>query len=481
MSESDSANELLENLITGFWEGLLILNRQSICTEYVSQKAKELLECDPHQLSLAQILKTPEDKVKELNEWYEYLYTFPAPFEEIASLAPNYYPHSNPNMRIKLEFKPIRASNSELKYVAMLAQDVSADFEKQKRTESLSSSSNMIIQRYKYAPAFSRSIELIQESIRHLSNFTKMQISNEATRSLKLELHTLKGVLGMFSIKDISATIHQIESNLLNAERAGTLNGPFLVTQGEILKKAYDEFYNTHRETLNIDSDTNSGSRVIRLSTIDFFKKNLTFSNVDPTIKVVFHDLFCKIKLIDLLQPLKTLALNLAERLGKSIKVEFDCPENITVDPEMVESFIDHLTHAINNAVDHGIEDQESRERAGKPKEGKIIISAKIESSNLMVSIKDDGRGIDVDSIREKNKISASQPDTLVQNNIFAHGFSTKSTASEISGRGIGLDALKDWVTRHNGSIKVKSIPGTGCSFDFTVPLKAPSKLRSAI
>ncbi|HLM03328.1 MAG TPA: ATP-binding protein, partial [Pyrinomonadaceae bacterium] len=152
---------------------------------------------------------------------------------------------------------------------------------------------------------------------------------------------------------------------------------------------------------------------------------------------------------------------SLAARLGKKVELE-TAFENKDLSPQALKTIFDILLHLVRNAIDHGIE-----------REGKIKIElASNESGALRLKVSDDGRGIDLEKVRrkavEKNLISAgarlSEPEIL--NLIFAHGFSTGETVSEISGRGVGLDVVKDLAEKTGGGISVQSAAGRGTTFE---------------
>lgn len=477
------SKRLTQNILKGLWEGFLILDRQGCCTNYVSKQAEVLLEFNPAGMSLGQILKTPAHELADLNEWYDYLFTFSAPFDEIASLGPSVFKHSAQDKFIALQFKPIYDLSGTLDSIVMILNDTSEQMEAKRNAEKLSAVSEMILQRYQNAPAFARCLELLHKCILHFTLSRDAKNPSTLVKDLRRELHTLKGVLGIFSLTDLNRAIHQIESNLAAAERNQEIDGEFLSLQGILLNEAYQSFFASYRETLGLEKDTSQGARIIHYSKIEGFQKTLKDSGADRQVIELFHSVFCKVKLCDFLRPLRMLALNQAGRLGKSLRVEIDCPEDLSVDPTSIESFLDHLTHVINNAVDHGIENRDEREWAGKPLDGLIEIKANIVGRELFVSVRDDGRGLDLESIRKAappEDVSKPLSDSEVQNSIFAHGFTTRSSVGPVSGRGIGLDALKEWVKRNSGSIQVKSHPGQGCVFEFRIPLTLEDPLLSA-
>lgn len=159
-------------------------------------------------------------------------------------------------------------------------------------------------------------------------------------------------------------------------------------------------------------------------------------------------------------------------------QVELICEgESTEVDRTVIERLTDPLTHMIRNAVDHGIETPEVRRRAGKPPRGTIRISACHRAGRVVIEVQDDGGGIDrarVRAIAQARGIIAANDmlaDHEMDNLIFVPGFSTASTVSELSGRGVGMDVVKKGVHGLGGRISVASRPGEGSTFTLSLPL----------
>jgi two-component system chemotaxis sensor kinase CheA len=149
------------------------------------------------------------------------------------------------------------------------------------------------------------------------------------------------------------------------------------------------------------------------------------------------------------------------------------------MDRSMIDEIYDPLIHLIRNSVDHGIESPQDRLTAGKPECGKLTLTARHEQGRIILTVEDDGRGIDLEKLRrsaiQKSLISAEDADGLTDEQtldlIFAAGFSTAQKVTEFSGRGVGLDIVKTNIQRVNGSIHVETVPGQGTQFEIVLPL----------
>lgn len=159
----------------------------------------------------------------------------------------------------------------------------------------------------------------------------------------------------------------------------------------------------------------------------------------------------------------------LAVRLGKpapSVEIQGN---RVRLDPQGWGSFWSALVHVARNAVDHGIESPEARVLAGKPEAGTLTLSSLRQNGQMIISMRDDGRGIDWERVRQKamgmQLPHATQADLI--NALFSDGLSTRDEVSAISGRGVGLGAVRQAVLDLGGSLEVESVPGHGATWRF--------------
>ncbi|CAN7632526.1 chemotaxis protein CheA [Pseudomonas sp. PSB11] len=172
------------------------------------------------------------------------------------------------------------------------------------------------------------------------------------------------------------------------------------------------------------------------------------------------------------------LVRDLARQLKKEINLEL-VGEDTDLDKNLVEALADPLVHLVRNAVDHGIESPQEREASGKARGGKVILAAEQEGDHILLSISDDGKGMDPNVLRAiavkrgvMDKDAADRlSDTECYNLIFAPGFSTKTEISDVSGRGVGMDVVKTKISQLNGSINIYSAKGQGSKIVIKVPL----------
>jgi two-component system chemotaxis sensor kinase CheA len=170
------------------------------------------------------------------------------------------------------------------------------------------------------------------------------------------------------------------------------------------------------------------------------------------------------------------LVRDLAQKTGKKIRLE-TIGENTEIDKTVIEQLSDPLTHMIRNSADHGIESPEGRLAAGKPESGTIRLSAEQAGGNILIIVEDDGAGINREKVlqvaRQRGVVGADEPlsDEQIDQLIFAPGFSTADTVSDISGRGVGMDVVLSNIKKIGGSVHVRSWTGKGTRMTLRLPL----------
>ncbi len=170
------------------------------------------------------------------------------------------------------------------------------------------------------------------------------------------------------------------------------------------------------------------------------------------------------------------LVRDLSKSLDKKVNLVIE-GEDTELDKSVIEDLLDPLMHSVRNALDHGVETVEARRLAGKPDEGVIILRASNEGNMIIIEISDDGKGIDVETVRnkavERGLIHPNKALTELEsfNLIFEPGFSTAASVTNISGRGVGLDVVKRKIEKLNGTVTVSSQRGKGSRFTIKLPL----------
>ncbi|MDR2508357.1 MAG: chemotaxis protein CheA [Candidatus Accumulibacter sp.] len=179
-----------------------------------------------------------------------------------------------------------------------------------------------------------------------------------------------------------------------------------------------------------------------------------------------------------LFQKFPRIVRDLARQLDKNVELLL-VGEDAEINRNLIEDLLDPLIHLIRNAVDHGIESSRERQAAGKPPKGVVRIEARQEGDRFILIVADDGNGMIPAKIRQKavekellpEKEAATMNDSQSLDLIFLPGFSMLSEVSSVSGRGVGMDVVKNSIEKLNGSIDIHSVPGEGTAFIISLPL----------
>ncbi len=221
-----------------------------------------------------------------------------------------------------------------------------------------------------------------------------------------------------------------------------------------------------------------------RLTSLGMTKDDEELSKVVSNLDAVTTDLQGAV-MQTRMQPIKKVfgrfprvVRDLARSLNKEIRLVLE-GEDTDLDKNLVEALADPLVHLVRNSVDHGIEEPAVREAKGKPREGTVKLSASQEGDHILLTIEDDGAGMDAEKLKniaiERGVLDADaaarMSDKEAFSLIFAPGFSTKTEISEVSGRGVGMDVVKTKITQLNGTVNIDSELGKGTILEIKVPL----------
>jgi two-component system chemotaxis sensor kinase CheA len=221
-----------------------------------------------------------------------------------------------------------------------------------------------------------------------------------------------------------------------------------------------------------------------RISTLEAAFENEDMAKAVNNLTVVTGDLQAAV-MKTRMQPIKKVfgrfprvVRDLARSLKKDINLELR-GEETDLDKNLVEALADPLVHLVRNAVDHGVEMPDAREAKGKPRQGNIVLGAAQEGDHILLTIADDGAGMDPEVLRrkavEKGMMDQDTAARLTESEcfalIFAPGFSMKQEITDISGRGVGMDVVKNSISKLNGVIDIKSEVGVGTTLSIKVPL----------
>ena len=275
--------------------------------------------------------------------------------------------------------------------------------------------------------------------------------------SNEMQLYHLKYQVLVDYLKDIDINLRKIEQNIENAKN---VDEEQLDRRIKNIKDSIDSLDKESKEALNN------------------FKENNALASI------LLNDLqgiILQMRLVPLsfiLDAFPRMVFDISRSLNKEVKINIQGKES-ELDKEMIEKIHDPLVHIIRNGIDHGIESPEERKKLGKDPVGKLEISSTTEQGNMIITISDDGKGIDIEKITEKaikkglikeSQIEEAEDSDLISL-IFHPGFSTNDEVSDISGRGVGLDIVQNNIEEMKGKVIVNTELGKGTVFKLIIPL----------
>jgi two-component system sensor histidine kinase and response regulator WspE len=280
---------------------------------------------------------------------------------------------------------------------------------------------------------------------------------------------TAESLVGARWVKSFSESLGRLKR--MHNECADLLDGLHQAIPPEARDAHSDAAFSRVRHSV-LECHHFLSERLVELETFDSRTLNLSHRMHDEAVA-------CRMRpFADGVQPFPRLVRDLAHSLGKQARLEI-VGESTQVDRDILTTLEAPLGHLLRNAIDHGIESPEERRANGKPVEGTIRLQARHSAGRLQVIVEDDGRGVDVQKMRAtviaRSLITREAAERLSEAELleflFLPGFSTKGTVTDISGRGVGLDVVRDTVKRLRGTVRVSSQLGQGTRFILQLPV----------
>jgi two-component system, chemotaxis family, sensor kinase CheA len=469
-AELSKLNQHLSALLDSLGQGFFVFNKEGQCLDIHSKACEATIECNPSGMKVWEVLKLPQEKVPGFEKWMFTVFAEMLPFPDLAVLGPMEFPHSE-GRNISLEYYPMRNSEDQIEGVVVVATDISSLVAAQNAAESERAHVKMIlslIRSKKEVAAFIKdSNEMLAELDQHL------HLDSHDSELLYRIFHTLKGGAASFSIQDLATECHAAEE-LLSTYK---LN-PKSVTREQLFAthKAVAEKFQLFLEH-NKDILGKSMSSKDRIIEADFTTLNKYYHDLqilNPAISLNFLDEVLFEPIGQYFKHYDEVIEQVALELNKEVlplKIEGG---DLRVLPEPYTRLFSALVHAIRNSLDHGIESSEERFESGKNSAGLIQIRFEKKGQSLEIIISDDGKGIDPSRIRAKLESKgfshSNESDEQVIQHIFDSDFSTKTEITALSGRGVGMDAIKEAAEALGGKVHVTSEMKKGTRLTITTP-----------
>lgn len=484
--EISSLNQKMKALLDSLGQGFFIFNQEGLCLEVNSKACQDTVESLPAGQMIWDVLKVPAAKVDGFKKWMMTVFSEMLPFNDLAPLGPNVFPHSQ-GKNIALEYFPLRSNEGQMEGVVVVASDITSLVEAQRQAETEKEHAKLIINLVKSKKEISRFIRDSESLLHDLNNELSRPVQDY--EAVYRYLHTLKGGAASFSVQEMAEVCHSAE-NQVNLYKEQTTPDAFAKLKELCagIGAAFARFLGEAEEILG--GSALSSDRQIEIPSS---KLNLLLEKIRalPRGSLVAQLLVSELMMEPVgsfFEPYKELSLRTAEKEGKALLPIVFHHGEIPVMPEIYSPLFATFVHAFRNGVDHGIEFPSEREERGKKPEGRIEVFFELTNNgqDLKICVKDDGGGVNPAKIRarleQKGVSTEKESDPEVIQHIFDSQFSTREVVTETSGRGVGMDAIKAAATALGGKVWVESTLGQGTSLFVVVPYQTelPVHLKAA-
>ncbi len=461
-------------MLNSLQEGFLLFNKDGRCENEGSKSAATHFCADPRGQGLWDLLSQSKKQESDTRRWLSFLFEKPDSFEVIKTLGPIQFKNAH-NREIALDYFPFEDGNTEvMTKMVVVTRDVTDIQHAEEMAKRETAKSELIIKLMKNRAQFGLWIEQIASLLDEAQSYAR----NPAHRDqLMRQLHSLKGIFGLLGMQSQATKVHEMESVVVD-EGYASGNQEILENLLSKLNSVDSEFHQLLEEFKEYLSGGDLNSNDLTLSEVDVKDLMAQLQTLGASAEVVtcIAKYFHHVAIETVLQPYQSMFSNLANKQGKKVQPFQWTGVRARVPIAKFRPFLLSLVHVVRNSVDHGIETCEERVRVGKPEAARLSWKTELGSGTLTLKVRDDGRGIDVDKIRKKVKDKGiSVPEGLTEEDfliavLFSDGFSTRDQVSEISGRGVGLSAVKEELEKLGGHLRLRNFPGQGLEFSFYIP-----------
>ncbi len=308
----------------------------------------------------------------------------------------------------------------------------------------------------------------------------EVDVDSDATKDCLRKLHSLKGYAGVFALKPVQEATHHLEELIKTAQQAGTADATIMKEFVEGLVVLREQHAYAESMFTRIGESLRKRLLGVAFTQDEFLRLKAAADSGDLELIQKLTSVVEKIDSAKLVINWPDEAATIAAGLEKEALVTLEGDGGVI--PKRVFEDMDRiLGHLLRNSVDHGLEVPAEREEAGKPAMGSLRVKVDADDSQFQFEIQDDGKGIDFDQLAETAAFNDRLDQALVEKYVaageqwrilFMAGFSTAEQVSEVSGRGIGLSAVKTVIDSYGGTIQIESVLGQGTTFRVKIPIK---------
>jgi two-component system, chemotaxis family, sensor kinase CheA len=469
----------IDAILESLGQALLYFNREGICAPVYSKACLTLLETDPKEKHIADVLRLNATEKDNFMSLMALLFDDSAtamPFAELVALAPQWYRHSK-CLKIALSYKPMRNPAGAITGLLLVATDITQKLETR---EKLAQKEEQVLRTLRIAGnrgGYVRYLHAFEAAFKTIKSSNNLY-------DIKRDLHTLKGMAKVFYLSTVADLLHEVEgaiSDIPDEDWRDPFDAVMASYQVRLeLMLEYARWLG--REIWGYEFE--NGKDIMNVATREVYQFGLDLEamlaeKIAPERIVESYFLrIASVPVMDMLSFFEMQVGYFAEVADRQVRMRHDKGEDVRIFPEFYGDFFDSLTHVARNILDHAYEPPAMREILGKLPE--LYVTMKVayadpELKNFVITIMDDGAGISAsevrDRLRHKNSAVDIESDADVIQHIFDADFSTKDSVDINSGRGIGMNVVKEAVEKLGGTIHVDSKHGFSTTFTIRLPV----------
>jgi two-component system chemotaxis sensor kinase CheA len=476
----NDSSRTLGTILTQEGQAYLTFTKDGKVSLTYSRSCLSLLECEPGNMHIADVLRVPDNEREDFNNWINILFEQLIDFEEAIPLGPAEF-FGTRGRSISIKYEPIKNDVDELLSVLVVAQDVT-DFEQiSRQAVEKAEESEVIARLIKQKESFMYFNQEFNDGIKRFSNLVReSEVTNQHVKEYLRFLHGVKGGFFQIGLASLGMQIHDREDVWGEIMKKPERYKDQLINDISFLRDGWFKFISKYSKIVGYSLEDTERTVEFSLSeAFDLYAK-LSIMVVPEKINKSFKEKLMK-SIGKYFEQYQDLVQEIAKSLNKELHPMKIVGGDVKVIPEAYKDLFVSMGHLFRNSIDHGIETPERRKELHKDSSGSIELRfSKIDNgkkqSELLIEVVDDGKGINPEKLRESlmkkgDKEAESLKDEEVIQKIFEDGISTKSDKKNLlSGRGVGVSAVKAAVESMGGTIVVSSEINQGCHFKIQVP-----------
>ncbi|MFH1158090.1 MAG: ATP-binding protein [Pseudomonadota bacterium] len=462
--QMEKLNSSTHAVLDGLGQGIVFFDNRGICSDIYSKSCLTILGDPPGGRHIGEVLSLDDDEQQQMQALIDIVFQEQStvfPFDELMQLAPRRYVPSGGGS-IEIDYRPMHDPVGKLTGILLVAKDISKEEAAQEEIRLKEARIVRMLRIAKDKMAFVRYMRRIEDVL--LSPAGKKRKEDFAR-----DIHTLKGMSKFFHLDAITGILHEVE-NVMKAQENVCVEELLSVCR-DAISSLFEEAKSYGREIWGNNFEIQEDVVILPVSYATAFGKELREQGAQGIAFSYFQKIVSQ-PVRDLLIPFETQLSYFAVMTAKKINITMPASGEIRVFPTVYREFFESLVHMARNIVDHASEPEETRTKAGKTPELNVKMDVSYGSfkNTMILTIADDGKGIDIAKLREKVGGKEENEEALLQR-IFDPKISTRDVVSEESGRGIGLNAVKAAVEKLGGSVHVASEFGKGSVFTLRLPI----------